>query len=854
MAALARWCLRHRWTVLLLWVGALLGTATASGVAGSAYANVFSLPGTESSRAVDRLERAFPDLSGDTDTVVWHTDGGSVRSAQVQQRMNAALADMAKLPQVGSVSGPYRGPGAAERISKDGTTAYAEVTFTKQAFELKKGDIKRVVDRAEQARAGGLKVELGGQAIEQAQEPPSGLAEGTALIAAGVILFLAFGSLFAMVLPLLNAVFAVGIGISGLMLLSHVVNLPDVAPLLGSLIGLGVGIDYALFVVTRHRKAVRAGVPPQEAAVRAMDTSGRAVLFAGGTVCIALLAMFTLDLRFLNGIAIATTTTTLLSVLAAATLLPAMLGFLGVKVLSRRERRRMADEAETGAAPPVKRGLAARWAGVLERRPKSLAIAAVLVMAVLAIPALSLRLGANDQGNQPESQTTRQAYDLLADGFGAGFNGPLLLVADTPGGAKDRAALRGLGQDIARMPGVAKVVPAKAAPPGAAASPAAARTGLIQVIPTTSPQSVQTDRLIDTLREKTVPAAEKGSTLHVDVGGATAIQKDFASVVGERLPPFIGLIVGLGALLLLVAFRSLVVPLTAAVMNLIAAAASFGLLVAVFQWGWGVDLLGLGKEGPILTFLPVIMLPLLFGLSMDYQVFLVSRMHEEWVHTKDNARAVRAGFAETSRVITCAALIMICVFSSFVLSGDRGALMAGIGLAGAVALDAFILRTILVPALMFLLGRANWWLPGWLDKRLPHIAVDPPDEAEHASEAEPEPSPLLREREMVAVGASLGGAGAGAADGSADEETVVRGVVRDPVGAPVAHASLSLLSADGRQLAEARSGMDGGYVLSAPGSGAYLVVATSPALGAVSASVLVADHAVVLDLRVEPPE
>ncbi|ADI07834.1 integral membrane export protein [Streptomyces bingchenggensis BCW-1] len=736
MAAWARWCLRHRLVVLLLWVGALFGTAVASGVAGSAYANVFGFPGTESSRAMERMEKAFPQRAGDTDSVVWEVDQGkSVKDPAVRERMSAALADIGKLPEVGTVVSPYE-PEGARQISENGRIAYAEVTFTKQAFELRKENIQKVVDRAEEARTAGLRVELGGQAIEQTQEPPAGLSEAVGIVAAAVVLFLAFGSLFAMLLPLLNAVFAVGTGLSALVLLSHVVDLPDVAPLMGSLIGLGVGIDYALFIVTRHRKGLRAGLDPAESATRALDTSGRAVLFAGGTVCIALLAMFSLDLSFLNGIAIAATLTTLLSVAAAVTLLPAMFGFLGHRVLSRRERRALAEEGPREGEKPG--GRAVRWASFVERRPKALAAVALVVMAVLAIPTLSLRLGTNDQGNQPESQTTRKAYDLLAEGFGPGFNGPLLMVADVSGGAAEQRALDGLVRRVNATEGVVRAVRLPAGP-GVAKD-----TAVVQVVPTTSPQSEKTDRLIDTLRDDIVPAAERGTALEVDIGGATAIQKDFASVIGERLPPFIALIVGLGALLLLVAFRSVVVPLTAAVMNLIAAAASFGVLVAVFQWGWGMDLLGLGKEGPIISFLPVIMLPLLFGLSMDYQVFLVSRMHEEWVHTKDNARAVRAGLADTSRVINCAALIMICVFSSFILSGDRGGVMAGLGLAGSVALDAFILRMVLVPALMQLIGRANWWLPRAIDKRLPHLAVDPPDRPYPGVSPEPE-----GERELV---------------------------------------------------------------------------------------------------------
>jgi RND superfamily putative drug exporter len=487
--------------------------------------------------------------------------------------------------------------------------------------------------------------------------------------------------------------------------------------------------------VTRHRQGLRNGLTPEEATVRALDTSGRAVLFAGGTVCVALLALFSVDIGFLNGIAVSTTLVVLLSMLAAVTLLPAMLGLLGPRTLNRRERRAMAaGEGRTGGAAGGSAPGTMRWARWVERHPRTLGGVALTLMVALAVPVLSIRLGANDQGNQPTSQTVRQAYDLLAEGFGPGFNGPLLMVAEVDDARAGRAADELLAE-VRRTPGVVR---ADELPLPADASELAATTRVFRVVPATSPQSEATDRLIDRLRGDIVPAAEADTTLEVHIGGPTAVQKDFAAVVGDRLPFFVLLIVGLGALLMLVAFRSVAVPLTSAAMNLLAAAASFGLLVLIFQWGWGMDLFGLGKEGPIVSFLPVIMLPMLFGLSMDYQVFLVSRMHEEWTHTRDNARAVRTGLASTGRVINSAALIMICVFFSFVLSGDRGAMMAGVGLAGAVALDAFLLRMLLVPAVMHLLGRANWWLPGWLDKRLPHLAVEPP-EVPAAREPAPEP-------------------------------------------------------------------------------------------------------------------
>ncbi|MEU2431098.1 MMPL family transporter [Streptomyces sp. NPDC007861] len=788
MAGWARWCYRHRLVVLVLWVGALFGLGAASSAVGTNYANVFSLPDTDSSEAYDLMTRAFPERSGDTDTVVWRVSGssGTVRDTAVRERIEPALREIAAMDGVGEVASPYgAGPAAAAQISADGRIAYAQVTFAEQADAVPKELVEEVVATAQEAERSGLQVELGGQAITRTQEPPTGIAEAVGILAAAVVLFLAFGSLFSMLLPIVVAVFGVGTGMLSATLLSHVTDVPEVAPLLGSLIGLGVGIDYALFIVTRHRRAVLRGQDPEDAAVLALNTSGRAVLFAGGTVCIALAGMLVMRMQFLDGVVVATTLTVVLSVLAAVTLLPALLGLLGPRVLSRRQRRRL---AANGPEPEESNGAAARWSAAVQRTPRAVAAVAVVVMAALAVPVLSLRLGATDQGNHPETQTTRQAYDLLAAGFGPGFNGPLQIVAEQPDAT-------GLVERVRDVEGVAQVV-ALPVPPESGLS-------VIQVVPTTSPQSEETDDLIDTLREQVIPA----SGVEAHVGGVTAVFKDFAAVTGERLPAFVATIIALGFLLLLIAFRSLVVPLTAALMNLIAAAASFGVLVAIFQWGWGAELLGIGKEGPITSFLPVIMLSLLFGLSMDYQVFLVSRMHEEWVHSRDNARAVRIGLAETSRVINCAALIMICVFSAFVLSGDMEGAMAGIGLAAAVALDAFILRTALVPAAMHLLGRSNWWLPGWLERRLPHLAVEPREE--EPRQAEPVAAPAVEAVE--------------AEEPAPCGVSVVHGFVRSEEGEPVADAVLTLISAGGRQLDRVGSLADGSYILAAPRAGSYLL-------------------------------
>ncbi|MCZ4121509.1 MMPL family transporter [Streptomyces sp. H39-S7] len=723
MAALARWCLRRRLTVVLLWIAVLAGLTAGAAVAGSAYSNDYEIPGTESGRAVTLLEQAFPHRAGDSDTIVWQsTDSanGSVRADSVEQRMTRTLDKIAKLPGVASVTNPYNAEGAG-RISHDSRTAYADVTFDSAADDLGAGQAEAVVDTAKAAEGGGLRVELGGVAVAATEGDSSHLSELIGIGVAAVVLLLAFGSFAAMCLPIATALMGVGTAYLGIELLGHVMTVADFAPMLGLLIGLGVGIDYALFIVTRHRRGLKRGLPVREAAQQAVTTTGRAVVFAGGTVCVALLGMIILRLSFLNGVAVAAALTVVLTVAASITLLPALLSMIGMKALSRRERRQL---TEHGPQPELPTGLAARWSAFVERHPKLLGSLAAAVMLVLALPTLSLHLGTSDQGNNPATSTTRQAYDLLADGFGPGTNGPLTLVADVQG-ADARLAVDKLPQTLRDTPGVASVTSATLS----------GDTGVITVVPDTAPQSRATSELVNRLRDDVLPRAEDGTSLQVYVGGPTASYDDFASVIVGKLPLFVGAVVGLGCLLLLLAFRSIGIPLKAAAMNVAAVASSFGIVVAIFQWGWGSELLGLGAAGPIEPFLPVIMVSVLFGLSMDYQVFLVSRMYEEWLETGDNRRAVRVGLAETSRVINSAAVIMIAVFLAFVLSGDRVIAMFGIGLAAAVALDAFILRTLLVPALMHLLGGANWWLPAWLDRRLPRISIEPP--------AAPAPTPVL---------------------------------------------------------------------------------------------------------------
>ncbi len=722
MAAFARWCFNHRLTVIGFWVALLIAISGASMAAGTSYSNAFDLPGTESTKALDLLQKSLPESAGDADQIVLHVDEGKVTDPAVEKRVDAMLKEVGTLHSVVGVTSPYDEAGASQ-VSEDGRTAYATVQFDKQADELTLKDIEAVIDTAQDARGDGLQVELSGQAIDTATQAGPGNTELIGIAAAAVILFIAFGSLLGMVLPLVVAIAGVGGGLMSISLLSHAISLNDVTPTLAALIGLGVGIDYALFIVTRYRTGLKSGLEPEEAAIKALNTSGRSVLFAGGTVVIALLGLLVLNVNFLSGMGIGAAVTVLWTVAAALTLTPAFLGLFGKRLLSKRQRKVLETEGPQLEAV----GIWARWARFVARRKTLTAAVALGLIALLAIPFFSLRLGSADAGNNPADTTTRKAYDLLADGFGPGFNGPLQLVAElkSPG---DQQALTALVSDVAATPGVAAAT--------ALPMKSDATVGIVQVVPTSAPQDEATTKLIDHLRDDVIPAAEKGSTLQAYVGGNTAIFGDFADVLTGKLPLFLGVIVALGCVLLMVAFRSIVVPLTAALMNLFAAAAAFGVLVAVFQWGWAGDLLSIGKEGPVESFLPVIMLAILFGLSMDYQVFLVSRMHEEWTHTKDNRRAVVVGQAETGRVITAAALIMICVFVAFVFEGERVIAEFGIGLAAAVAVDAFILRMLLVPAMMHWFGAANWWLPSWIDRRLPHLSVEPMEETPVAEIAE----------------------------------------------------------------------------------------------------------------------
>ena len=714
MRALATWCLRHRRLVLAAWVAALVAAVGIAGSVGASYTSNFTLPSSDSQRANDLLKHSFRAQAGDEAQIVFHVKSGSVTGPAVRARMQPALAQIARTPHVVSVQSPYGAAGAAT-VSRDGRTAYAVVRFDERANDLPKADAQRVIDIAHGAAQSGLQVEAGGQPIERAQRDAGGTATGIGLLAAIVILLFTFGSVVAMGMPVITALFALGTGLSLVTLATHVFDVADWSPQLAGMIGLGVGIDYALFVVTRYRAGLRDGLDVREAVITAIDTAGRAVFFAGVTVIVALLGMLLLGVTFLRGPAVASALAVLFTMIASLTLLPALLGVVGRRI----DRLRFPlGKGATGGGEGW-----ARWARLVQRRPWPLALGATALLLVLCIPTLSLRLGSSDAGSDPAKNTTRKAYDLLAQGFGPGFNGPLQVVAQLPR-AGDRTTVTRLRAAMASQRDVAGVTPAQLSPSGDIA--------VLTAYPSTSPQSAATQALVSRLRATMVPQMRRATGAQVHIGGPTAVFDDLGHTLTDKLPLFVGVVVLLSALLLMAVFRSVLVPLKAVLMNVLSIGAAFGVVVAVFQWGWLASAIGVDRTGPIESFLPVMLFAIVFGLSMDYEVFLMSRVHEEWVRRRDASRAVVEGLATTGRVITAAATIMVCVFASFVLGDSRVIKLFGVGLASAVFIDAFIIRTVLVPAVMELLGRRAWWLPGWLDRRLPRVAVEPAEAPEPA--------------------------------------------------------------------------------------------------------------------------
>ncbi len=764
---LARTCFRRRWTVLGLWVAVLLGlNILANGVIGSAFRTDFKLPATESRTVFELLAKANPERSGATAQIVFKHAAG-VKQPSVQEPMENLFKQIDALPGVDVVS-PYSPDSAGRQINKDGNIAFAQLDISDRSQSGYTDLATTIKDLGRQVQVPGLDIQYGGDPFATFELPASEL---LGILAAVVILLIAFGSVLAMGLPVGTALFGLGAGLSLVTLGSHIFTMPDFSTQLAAMIGLGVGIDYALFIVTRYREGLHNGQAPEEATVTAIDTAGRAVLFAGITVMISLLGMFLMGLKFVQGMAVAGSLAVLTMMIASLTLLPALLGFARERVEVTTWRGVVGLLAPTlgilvailfGAPGAALAGFAVtaiviiasltfakrlahqiprrhhksreqtfwyRWSRVIQHRPWPALAAGLAALVLLALPVLSIRLGFGDNGNLPEKQTARKGYDLLAEGFGPGFNGPLILVAPVSSGTK-AADLGNVTSAITNTEGVAFATPAAILKD---------QLAVWTVYPTSAPQDKATEQLVHRLRDQVIPATGRD----VKVGGLTAVSVDFSNFIANRLPIFIGAVLLFSFVLLMAVFRSLLVPLKAVVLNLLSISAAYGVVVAVFQWGWGASLIGLGREGPIESWAPMMLFAIVFGLSMDYEVFLLSRMREEYDRTHDNATAVADGLAATARVITAAAIVMVCVFASFVLGDQRAIKLFGLGLAVAVLIDATIVRMVLVPATMELLGDRNWWLPKWLNRILPKLNVDgnahaPALARADADDAEPE--------------------------------------------------------------------------------------------------------------------
>jgi RND superfamily putative drug exporter len=751
-ARLGRFSFRRRRAVLLAWVVVLVGMFGAVGALGTSSDSSFESPDSESAQGFDVLSENFASagsfISG---AIVYEAEGG-VERAEVEAAMSELFDEIAADEDV-TLTSPYSSLGDQQGlISADGTIARAPIDFAEGVTEVQAAELgAEINEMVEEIDVDGLRIEVGGSSLSEF-EPPE--AELIGLAFAIVILILSFGSVLAMGLPIGVALFGVGIGVAAIQLLTNVMSIPDFATTLGAMIGLGVGIDYALFIVTRYREGTRDGLSPEDATVKAIDTAGRAVAFAGATVVISLLGMFVIGLSFINGLATGAATTVAITMVASVTLLPALIGFAGPRVeITRYRGLLMASGAALallgvgiGLPPLSMLGLAMfvvtlvlsffvpklrealphrpqpdvrdtwsyRWSRFVQRRPWPMAIGVTLFLLLLAAPVLGLRLGFGDESTFAEDTTTRQAYELSAEGFGPGSNGPLLLVAEV-----DDPAQLGVATELVATLNSTDGVE-RALGPIPSENQAAFQ---VFVVPSSGPQEEATSDLVETLRSDVIPAATEASGLDVLVTGSVASSVDFSSYLGQRIPYFFAAVLTLSFLLLMMVFRSLLVPLKAVIMNLLSIGGAYGLVVVVFQWGWGIELFGTGN-GPIEPFLPMMLFAIVFGLSMDYEVFLLSRVKEEYDKTGDAVNSVADGLAATARVISAAAAIMVVVFGSFVLEDNRVIKMFGLGLASAVFLDATLVRMLLVPATMELLGERNWWLPAWLDRLLPTLNVE----------------------------------------------------------------------------------------------------------------------------------
>jgi RND superfamily putative drug exporter len=705
--------------VLVAWLLGLVLVTGLSKSAGGASATNFTLPGTESQRAFDLLKQNFPARSGDTADIVFAATGPQgVRGPDVEQRMVAALAAAQSASRhVSGVTSPYS-PQGARQISANGHIAFAELQFDVRSNDLPNGAATTVHDAIVTAAQPGLDLQLAFSGDAFATRSSPGGTEIVGVAAAVIILLIAFGSVLAMGLPILIALTGVIIGLGLIGLLANFMQVVSFTSLIAAMIGIGVGIDYALFIVTRYRQGLHDGMGPGDAIATAITTSGRAVLLAGSTVVIALMGMFVMGLSFINGLAVGSALAVLVTMFASVTLLPAMLGFVGYNI----DKFHVPVLHRSGSTATTRGAFWFRWSRRIQRRPLPYAVGALVLLVTLALPVTHLRLGNPDAGTDPKGTTSRTAYDLLSAGFGPGYNGPLTVAARLPRPA-DLAVMQRLDQALKMAPGVASVGPVV---PNDLTHPTAA---IISVTPKWSPQAPQTASWVRQIRANVIQPAVAGTDLIVHSGGSAAISIDLTKKLSGRLVYFFGAVIALSSILLMAVFRSVLVPLKAALMNLFSIGASFGILVAVFQWGWGASIIGVSKQ-PITSFSPMMLFAILFGLSMDYEVFLLSRIKEEHDRNHDNGLAVADGLAATARVITAAAAIMVAVFLTFVFQPDGVAKLIGLGLAMAILIDATLVRMVLVPALMELLGEANWWLPKWLNRLLPEIKVEsgaPPD-------------------------------------------------------------------------------------------------------------------------------
>ena len=721
---------RHRWLTVLAWVAGLGLAVVLAGAFGGDFKADYSAPGSDSSQAQQLLEDEFPAQSGDTVDVVV-ASAGRVTDPGARDAVSALLADLAKVPHVAGVDDPYATPGS---VSPDGHTLVAHVRLdVVNPPDMPVPASQRMIDIADQASGQGIQVALGGQTIEQAEQGAIG-SEGLGLAAATLILLITFGSVVAAGLPVLVAV--AGLAVSSVLttLLISFVDAPDWSTSLATMMGIGIGIDYALLMVTRFREWRAVGLDDRAATVATLDTAGRAVMVAGSTVVVSMLGLFAMGLSFMRGAALVTILAVLVVMLASITLFPAMLGFLGRHVdrLSLPlARRAQVQVASGGHITPSRAWLG--WSRLVERHRVLAAVAGVGILVALAAPFLGVRFGVPDAGNDREGTSSRQAYDRQASAFGAGANGPLLMVAEFSS-PSDEAALDGVARALSTTGGVAGVTPAATSPDGTSA--------VFTVLPTTGPQDPRTDDLVHRLRDTVLPRATAGTGLDVHVGGVTATSIDSTANIAKRIPLLISGVVLLSMLLLLVSFRSVAVALKAAAMNLLSVSAAYGVVALVLQGGWAGRLVGIDTETPLPAFVPVLMFAVLFGLSMDYEVFLVSRMREAWLRTGENHRAILEGLAGTGRVITAAAAIMVAVFAAFVPSPDVVLKVIGVGMAAAIFIDATVVRMLLVPSVMHLLGRANWWLPGWLGRLLPQLHIAGRPEVHLPAAAPPEPRVL----------------------------------------------------------------------------------------------------------------